>query len=189
MIGRDVAESMVEDGDSQVASESEWQLAFDRGAISGEGGGIEELADRIRGSYWGKICDGRPWLEDDWIALACRGWFGGKPRSLFLNNNAKRPDFIRLVRRQNDPSPLAPRLPIISPNRSSVLVEEILIIMIIGVIPSFIWAYFNASPGYISEGWLNLIMGGIFIGVFSSIFWRPRQKTWWAEGSQMFPRK
>ena len=134
MIGRDIAEPMVEDGDSQVASESEWQLAFDRGAISGEGGGSEELADRIRGSYWGKICDGRPWLEDDWIALACRGWFGGKPRSLFLNNNAKRPDFIRLVRRQNDPSPLAPRLPIISPNRSSVLVEEILIIMIVGLI-------------------------------------------------------
>lgn len=189
MVSRDAAEPMVEGGDSQVASESEWQLAFDRGAISGGNGDVEELADRIRGSYWGKICDGRPWLEDDWITMACRGWFRGKPRSLFVNSNSKRPDFTRLVRRENDASPLAPRLPINSPNRASILIEEIFITIIIGVIPSFIWAYFNASPGYISEGWLNLIMGGIFIGVFSSIFWRPRQKTWWAEGSQMAPRK
>lgn len=189
MVSRTIAQSLIDEGDSQIASESEWQLAFDRGAISGENGDLEELADGIRGSYWGKICDGRPWLEEDWIAVACRGWFGGKPRSVFMNKNSKRPDFVRLVRRENDPSPLAPRLPSSSPNRKSILIEEALITLFAGVIPSFVWAHFNASPGYISDGWLNLVMGGVFIGVFSSIFWRPRQKTWWAEGSRMTPRK
>ena len=188
-VGRSVTQSIIEEGSSQIASESEWQLAFDRGAISGQSGDLEELADRIRGSYWGKICDGRPWLEEDWIALACRGWFGGKPRAVFMNKDSKSPDLIRLVRRESDPSPLAPRLPPTSPNRTSILIEEALISTFLGIIPSFAWAHFNASPGYISEGWLNLILGGVFIGLFSSIFWRPRQKTWWAEGSQMIPRK
>ncbi len=189
MVSREIADKDIGEGGSQLASESEWQLAFDRGAITGQNGNVEELADRIRGSYWGKICDGRPWVEEEWVALACRGWFRGKPKPVFLNENSPSPSFVRLVRRENDPSPLAPRLPINYPNRKSLVIEEVTISVVLGIIPSFIWAYFNASPGYINEGWLNLIVGGLFIGILSSIFWRPRQKTWWAEGSTMSPRR
>ncbi|MED5375870.1 MAG: hypothetical protein VX892_05115, partial [Candidatus Thermoplasmatota archaeon] len=51
--------------------------------------------------------------------------------------------------------------------------EEIIIATVLGIIPSFIWAFFNASSGYIREGWPGLVLGGVFIGVFSAIFWRP----------------
>ena len=51
--------------------------------------------------------------------------------------------------------------------------EEITIATILGIIPSFVWAFFNASSGYIREGWPGLVLGGLFIGVFSAIFWRP----------------
>jgi len=188
-VAREQAEVTVETGGCQVASESEWQLAFDRGAISAEGGSVEELADRVRGSYWGKVCDGRPWVEEGWITTACRGWFRGRPREIFLNKSAPRPAFIRLVRREHTESPLAPRLPDQPPNRKSILLEELAIAMALGVAPSFVWAHFNASPGYIADGWLNLVVGGLFIGVASSVFWRPRQRTWWAEGSKMEPMK
>jgi uncharacterized membrane-anchored protein YitT (DUF2179 family) len=56
--------------------------------------------------------------------------------------------------------------------------EEIVICTLIGIIPSFVWAYFNASQGYISEGWLNLILGGVFMGLCTGIFWRPRTPTY-----------
>ena len=56
--------------------------------------------------------------------------------------------------------------------------EEIVICALIGIIPSFVWAYFNASPGYIAEGWLNLILGGVFMGLSTAIFWRPRTPTY-----------
>ena len=39
------------------------------------------------------------------------------------------------------------------------------------------WALFNASPGYIAEGWLNLVLGGVFLGLSTGIFWRPRTPT------------
>ena len=34
--------------------------------ISGENE-VEELSDKIRGSYWSKYCDGRPFIEENWI--------------------------------------------------------------------------------------------------------------------------
>ena len=75
----------------------------------------------------------------------------------------------------NDSS--APKLPS-SSDKSKLLFEELLISLVIGIIPSFVWAYFNASSGYISEGWLNLVFGGLFIGVFTVVFWRPRTNSW-----------
>ena len=63
------------------------------------------------------------------------------------------------------------------------------IIIILGIIPSFLWAYFNASPGYIETGWPGLILGGVILGILSGLFWRPKQPTWWADGSKMFPRR
>ena len=61
---------------------------------------------------------------------------------------------------------------------SRLLIEEIVISLVFGILPSFIWAYFNASGNYIIEGWLNLTFGGIFIGFFTIIFWRPKTKTY-----------
>jgi hypothetical protein len=72
------------------------------------------------------------------------------------------------------------------PDKYRLLSEELIISLIFGIIPSFIWASFNASPGYISEGWLNLIFGGLFIGVFTIIFWRPRTKTWTVDQMRTF---
>ena len=71
----------------------------------------------------------------------------------------------------------SPRLPD-SSDKSRLLFEESSIALIFGIIPSFLWAYFNASDGYILEGWLNLVFGGIFIGVFTVIFWRPKTTSW-----------
>ncbi len=58
------------------------------------------------------------------------------------------------------------------------LKQEVIIAFVVGIIPSFIWAFFNATPGYIESGWLNLLMGGAFIGVMSGAIWRPNGFTY-----------
>lgn len=176
-VNYEIAELALQNEDCFVASESEWSLAMDKKLISGENE-VEELSDRIRGSYWSKYCDGRPFIEENWLMKVSRTWSNGTP-SITSIPKGEGCKYLRLVKRTkvwgHDSS--APKLPE-SSDKSNLLFEELLISLIIGIIPSFIWAYFNASTGYISEGWLNLVFGGLFIGVFTVIFWRPRTKSW-----------
>ena len=178
----------VESGEVDISSESEWQLAFDRGLIS-EGLGIEVLQDRLASSYWGKICDGRPFHQRNSSLMVCREWRGRDAIPRYLPANSEPEHMVRVVRRETrEPNPMAPRLPI-RPPRTAVMMEEALIILILGIIPSFLWALFNASPGYIETGWPGLVLGGLILGLLSGIIWRPTQPTWWSEGSQMYPRR
>ncbi len=158
-------------------TEGEWELAFKNNQIMSSQG-IEILFDRVpdRG-YWGQPTDGRPKGPTGFRSI--RDWSlqkNGIPKSglMFTENN----DVVfRLVRYEGkdsnkwigdgDPLPLGP-----DPFRR--FIEELTIATILGIIPSFIWAFFNASDGYIREGWPGLILGGLFIGAFSAIFWRPR---------------
>jgi hypothetical protein len=171
-----------------ISSESEWQLAYDRGLIR-EGNGIEVLDDRISSSYWGKICDGRAFVIEPPYLDICREWGRDKAITRYLSLDADITKLARMVRRENtEPNPMAPRLPK-NPPSGRIFFEETAIIIFLGIIPSFIWAHFNASPGYIQTGWPGLILGGIILGLASCLIWRPRQPTWWVVGSKMSPRR
>ena len=176
-VDSETAKLALQNEDCYIASESEWSLAMDKKLISGENE-VEELSDRIRGSYWSKYCDGRPFIEENWLMKVSRTWSSGIP-SITSTRKGEKCKYSRLVKRTkveyHDSS--APKLPA-SSNKSNLLFEELIISLFFGIIPSFVWAYFNASAGYISEGWLNLLFGGLFIGVFTVIFWRPRTKSW-----------
>ncbi|MAU85476.1 MAG: hypothetical protein CMA21_02560 [Euryarchaeota archaeon] len=180
--------SLCESSDLSISSESEWQLAYDRGLIR-EGRDIEVLEDRISSSYWGKVCDGRAFLTTGSSLVICREWVRNKAITNYLPPTESTRKLARMVRRGSEyNSPIAPRLPKTPPTKR-ILLEEISIIILLGIIPSFLWAHFNASPGYIETGWPGLILGGVILGLFSGLFWRPKQPTWWAEGSKMFPRR
>tara|TARA_Y100001960_G_C14357988_1_gene672876 strand:- start:334 stop:594 length:261 start_codon:yes stop_codon:yes gene_type:complete len=72
-----------------------------------------------------------------------------------------------------------------NPGNSRLFKEEALICLFAGILPSFFWAFFNASPDYIRNGWLNLIIGGVFFGLLTIVFWRPRQPTWYLVSGEM----
>ena len=174
---REDASEFLSSNDYDIASESEWELSFQNNLISGNDE-IEELSDRIRGSYWSKFCDGRSFLEDGWLMKSSRTWDSGIP-SPSQTKKGQNLEYVRLVKRPENHtfSADSPRLPD-SSDKSRLLFEEFSIALIFGIIPSFLWAYINASDGYILEGWLNLVFGGIFIGVFTVIFWRPKTISW-----------
>ncbi len=188
-----VAEDLIKSTGAEVASESEWELAHSRGLISGgDGSGVEALADSTD-DYWGKQCDGRPLVKKGSKPRITRVWRSGNASPSVMahekfggpQNSTK----MRLVLRDTPEwSSNPPAIPIRRVG-SRVILEEAVISLIVGIVPSFVWAFFNASPGYISEGWLNLVLGGVFIGLFTGIFWRPRQPTWYLESGNMVQGK
>ena len=168
------AEKLMQSKEADLASESEWQLALDQGAITGDGE-LEKLSDCCKGDYWGKALDGRPHFSDDWTFHIAKKWSSGKPKMRLLAKDSTEAKFTRLVKREDsvdlDISP--ERLPA-NRDTKSLLREEILIALMVGIIPSFVWAYFNASEGYIQTGWPGLVLGGIILGLSSMLFWRPK---------------
>ncbi len=172
------AEALIEAKEAGLSSESEWAVALAQGAITGSGE-LEKLSDRCKGTYWGKSLDGRPHWMGDWQFRICKQWKDSTPSTRLVAREARQPEFARLVRvemvREYDPD--APTLPA---NRDTgrLLREESSIILGFGIAPSFVWAYFNASSGYIESGWPGLVLGGIIFGLITSIFWRPKTTSY-----------
>jgi hypothetical protein len=176
----------------EIASDSEWQLAHSRGLLSGVDGSSESVADSTQ-DYWGKACDGRPFVNDANSPTLIRRWRSGKAQTITVYstgiNRDPIADGVRMVVREQsgwkENPPLIPN----RRNRKEVIIEEILICLIVGILPSFVWAFFNASPDYIREGWLNLVLGGALFSLFTMIFWRPRQPNWRIESDRMIPSR
>ncbi|MCP2506929.1 MAG: hypothetical protein NLN64_01360 [Candidatus Thalassarchaeaceae archaeon] len=173
-VKKEVAHKLLSSSEYQIASETEWELALKQKMLIGDYE-IEELGDKVRNSYWEKYCDGRTFIDNNWIMKIGRKWNSGVPEIIYLDKDQE-VNFVRIVRRGkhefNDNNSRLPK----SSNRRRLILEELIICFFIGIIPSFMWAYFNASKNYILEGWLNLVFGGLFIGFFTIIFWRPPTK-------------
>lgn len=172
------ADNIIQSKEADLASESEWKLALDQEAITGNQE-LEKLSDCCKGHYWSKALDGRPHLIDDWTFHIAKQWSSGKPTTRLLAKDSIEPKFARLVKREEE-SEFGENPQRLPANRDTVslLKEELVIAIIVGIIPSFVWAYFNASEGYIQTGWPGLVFGGIILGLFSMIFWRPKTTSY-----------
>ncbi|MDP6318618.1 MAG: hypothetical protein QF500_04445 [Candidatus Thalassarchaeaceae archaeon] len=175
-ISKEDAESLLISEEIELASESEWHLAFDNGLIEGSDE-IELLADRSRGDYWGKYVDGRSMLADDWVMMISKKWNSGSAITHLIPSGAIEPDFVRLVRRESQSFSESQRLPLIR-DTTKIIREEVVIAIVLGIIPSFLWAHFNATPGYIETGWPGLVLGGAVLGLLTGLFWRPKTTSY-----------
>ncbi len=179
------------EGNLRPPSEAEWALAVSQGAITRGPVEIEVLSDRPpRSGYWGAPCDGRPWTPSvraggvsDHTAHVTRIWQkdstvrGATPRGVSRQKMG-----FRLVRFAEYPGGL--EMPIAS-QKSNLIMREALIGLVIGILPSFTWAYFNASPEYISSSWLNIAFGGLFFSLMTALIWRPKTPSFHVEEGEM----
>ena len=165
-VSKEDAESLLSSEEIELASESEWHLAFVNGLIEGSNE-IELLADCSRGDYWGKFVDGRAMFADDWIVRIGKKWNYGSAITHPIPRETIEPDFVRLVR----------RLPL-TRDTTKIIREEVVIAIVLGIIPSFLWAHFNATPGYIETGWPGLVLGGVVLGLLTGLFWRPKTTSY-----------
>jgi len=185
-------------GDIRPPSEAEWALAMQFGAIEQGPLKVELLADRApRSGFWGAPCDGRPWAPpthrggvSDRTAHITRVWNGARADRGATPREMSRPNMgFRLVRPVGVPNGRwyegeAPTMPN-APHKSDLILREAVIALFVGVIPSFVWAFFNARDGYIAESWLNLVTGGVFVSALTALLWRPKSASWVLDGDKM----
>ena len=179
------------DGNLRPPSEAEWALAYDQGAIERGSVEVEVLSDRPpRSGYWSAPCDGRPWLPpvraggiSDHTAHVTQIWQkGGTVRGATPRGVSRQKMGFRLVRPAEYDGDLC--MPF-APKKSDLLLREVLIALVIGIIPSFTWAFFNASSDYISSSWLNIAFGGVFFSLMTALIWRPKTPSYHVENNQM----
>lgn len=172
----------------RLPSESEWELAkkqlIDSVLMPDKNG--ELIADQPHVSYWGAPCDGSPWLEDNsksaGYGMQCtkKGKTGNNKSitpGFSLHKSHNKNIKFRMVKLPKDHvDSFDKKLPS-EFDRFEILKREVIIAIFIGIIPSFIWAYFNASPGYIASSFGNLIMGGVFFSLLTGLIYRPKHPT------------
>ena len=165
----------------RLPSESEWELAKSKGILTNipDKNG-ELLADQPHVSYWGAPCDGSPWLEKNPKAagfsmqlIKTRTSKKGFSHHKLHNENIR----FRIIKLNHDPINTVSRTLPKEFDRLEILKREFLMAILIGIIPSFIWAYFNASPGYILTGFGNLILGGVFFSLITGLIIRPKHAS------------
>ena len=181
------------DAKFRLPSESEWELAKiqleEYSDFPHKNG--ELIADQPHVSYWGAPCNGSPWLEknqkyagygmqllknpDNLFGLL--NFKNASKRGVSQHKSHKRKIRFRILKLSKDHvDSLDKKLPL-DFDRFEILKREVFIAIIIGIIPSFIWAYFNASPGYIVRGFGNLILGGVFFSLITGLIFRPKHST------------
>ncbi len=178
-------------GNLRPPSEAEWALADAQGAIERGSVEVEVLSDRPpRSGYWGAPCDGRPWLPpvraggvSNHTAHVTRIWQNeGTVRGATPRGVSRQKMGFRLVRHTEYDGHL--KMPV-APQKSSLILREAVIALLIGIIPSFTWAFFNASREYISSSWLNIAFGGVFFSLMTALIWRPKTPSYHVEDNQM----
>ena len=53
--------------------------------------------------------------------------------------------------------------------------SELLWTTILGIVPSFLIPIMRGLGDYATEGWVNLLFGGLCAGFFTGAIWRPRR--------------
>ena len=178
-------------GDPRPPSEAEWAIAAKQGAIAPGDVQVEVLSDRPpRSGYWGAPCDGRPWTSpirtggiSDHTAHATRVWRGPGTMRGATPRGVSRPQMgFRLVRSSSPENEInMPK----SPSKKDLIFRESIIALCIGILPSFTWAYFNASARYLAESWLNIAVGGIFFSLMTALLWRPKSPSYSIQDGQI----
>jgi len=171
----------------RLPSESEWELAKKDLEIFSTMPHIdgELIADQPHVSYWGAPCNGSPWLEENPKSAGYGMQLSKNPslvsktskRGVSHHKSHKKNIKFRLVKIPKSHIDSTKKILPIDFDRAMIIKREIVISIFIGIIPSFIWAYFNATPGYISSAFGNLIIGGVFFSLITGLIYRPRHST------------
>ncbi len=170
-------------------SEGEWLLAHSQGLVEQGDALWEKLADeRPRTGFWEQRCDGQPRKTNYRVKLELMKKWGEEGHetsySTEITEAMKGKEVTRIVRApQSSNNP--PRLPI--EDKRPFFIREIMFTVLVGIIPSILWAYNFASSEYLTGNWTNIIGGGIFISLASGFVWRPKTASYQvsSDGSSM----
>ena len=167
----------------RAPSIGEWKRAHDLGIISTSPNNVEVLADSAFSNFRGAHMDGSPRLESMIGPLSTqRAGLQVHPRnqnefatSAVPQDRRLRNTSLRLVisPKRELPTPKVPNNSDFAKNVRT----ELLCTLFIGIIPSFLIPVLRGFGSYATEGWANLLFGGIVAGFVTGAVWRPRRPT------------
>ena len=175
---------IVEQGyEVRAPSIGEWKRAHDLGIISTSPNNVEVLADSAFSNFRGAHMDGSPRLESMIGPLSSqKAGLQVHPRnqnefatSAVPQDRRLRNTSLRLVISPKREAP-TPKVPNNSDFAKNVR-TELLCTLFIGIIPSFLIPVLRGFGSYATEGWANLLFGGIVAGFVTGAVWRPKRPT------------
>ena len=166
----------------RAPSIGEWKRAHDLGMISTSPNNVEVLADSAFSNFRGAHMDGSPRLESMIGPLSSqKAGLQVHPRnqnefatSAVPQDRRLRNTSLRLVisPKREVPTPKVPNNSDFAKNVRT----ELLCTLFIGIIPSFLIPVLRGFGSYATEGWANLLFGGIVAGFVTGAVWRPKDQ-------------
>ena len=165
----------------RALTHAEWLAARDQKKIELEMGLTERLADAPSSNHRGAMMDGRP-RPNELLGPA-------SSQMAAIAVHPRNPEVTAMASVPHDrPLPnVVARLALTPvrideairvPNGTDVwrnVRTELLWTTVLGIIPSFLIPILRGMGSYATEGWVNLLFGGLCAGFFTGALWRPRR--------------
>ena len=167
----------------RAPTEAEWRHGHAQKVIHLNAGLTERLADAPASNYRGAMMDGRP-RPNELLGPA-------SSQAAAIAVHPRKPSVIAVTS-----VPLERPLPnvvarlVLSPVRTGTakrvpdntdlwanVRSEVLWTTVLGIIPSFLIPVMRGMSAYATEGWVNLLFGGLCAGFFTGAIWRPRRSV------------
>lgn len=167
--------------DIRALTHAEWLAARDQGVLTLESGLTERLADGPAPNHRGAMMDGRPRPNEVLGPAATQtAAIAVHPRNATITAVASVPSDrplpgvvarLALVPVRETPPKRVPKNTDVWRNVRS----EAMWTTVLGIVPSFLIPVLRGMGDYATEGWVNLLFGGLCAGFFTGAIWRPRR--------------
>ena len=165
----------------RALTHAEWLAARDQGVLNLDNGLTERLADGPASNHRGAMMDGRPRPNEVLGPAASQtAAIAIHPRNSTITAVASVPSDrplpgvvarLALVPVRATPPKRVPSNTDVGRNVRS----EVLWTTVLGIVPSFLIPVLRGMGDYATEGWVNLLFGGLCAGFFTGAIWRPRR--------------
>ena len=165
----------------RALTHAEWLAARNQGVVSLDSGLTERLADGPASNHRGAMMDGRPRPNEVLGPAASQtAAIGVHPRNPAITAIASVPSDRPLpgVVARLALVPVRETQPKRVPSNTDMwrnVRSEALWTTVLGIVPSFLIPVLRGMGDYATEGWVNLLFGGLCAGFFTGAIWRPRR--------------
>ena len=165
----------------RALTHAEWLAARDQKKIELKMGLTERLADAPSSNHRGAMMDGRP-RPNELLGPA-------SSQMAAIAVHPRNPEVTAMASVPHDrPLPNVVARLALTPVRIDEAIRvpdgtdvwrnvrtELLWTTVLGIIPSFLIPILRGMSAYATEGWVNLLFGGLCAGFFTGALWRPRR--------------
>ena len=176
----------------RAPTEAEWRQGHAQKVIQLDSGLTERLADGPASNYRGAMMDGRPrpneLLGPASSQAAAIAVHPRKPSVIAVTSVPLERPLPNVVARLVL-SPVRTGTPLRVPENTDLWANvrsEVFWTTVLGIIPSFLIPVMRGMSAYATEGWVNLLFGGLCAGFFTGAIWRPRRSVLTYEGAAQF---